>query len=112
MKSEPWQKAYAILDWRAIQNRKRNVIYFGLNETKEHFMLKANTCYDLLKEGKEFICEAIFKNNSGRADIFVISQDGVYAIEIVHTEDISKSGKEKYPCPVVFKYTKEGNQTP
>jgi hypothetical protein len=48
----------------------------------------------------------VFKGKQGRADIFTWDENGeVEAIEIVHTEDIAKSGKEKYPCPVRFVHT-------
>ena len=95
-----WAVARIHLDWRCFQNKKRNVIYFGMNESIEHFMKKAEVCYGLRKQGMDFIVEAIFKNNVGRADIYCM--DNNIAYEIVHTEDITKSGKENYPCKVEF----------
>lgn len=101
-------EAMDLLDWRMRQNRKRNVVYFGLNESKPHAMKKAEVCYDLLHEGKSFYCEAVFKNGSGRADIFTWDNWGnANAIEIVYTERIEHSGKWKYPCPVRYINAKE-----
>ena len=48
---------------------------------------------------------SIFAGGKGRADILAWSEDGIEAIEVVHTEDETKSGKEKYPCSVRFIYT-------
>ena len=103
--NDEWAISREILDWRTIQNHKRGVVYFGLNESREHFMKKATLCFDLKAQGKEFITEAIFKGGKGRADIYVITDNE--AIEVVYSEDISKSGKEKYPCPVRFEYVKD-----
>ena len=105
--NEEWGVSREILDWRTIQNHKKDVIYFGLNESKEHFLRKAEMCYDLRKAGKHFITEAIFKDGKGRADIYCVTDNE--AIEIVHTEDIKKSGKNKYPCFVSFEYVKQGH---
>lgn len=100
--NEEWGVSRELLDWRTIQNHKKDVIYFGLNESKEHFFKKAQICYELRMQGKHFITEAIFKDKKGRADIYNITDNE--AIEIVHTEDITKSGKDKYPCYVHFEY--------
>lgn len=97
------QEILNLLDWTMRQNRKRNTIKFNKNESKEHLTVKFQECLKLHLEGKEFYTEAVFKGGLGRADIFTWDENGeCEAIEIVHTEDITKSGKEKYPCPVRF----------
>ena len=101
-----FRKATDILDWRMKQNSKPNVIHVNANEGIEHFMEKCRQCHLLAKLGHTFYTEAIFKNGLGRADIYDVCCE--YAIEIVDTEDIRKSGKSKYPCAVKFVDAKTG----
>lgn len=96
------------LDWRMKQNSRPNVIRVNANESMAHFMEKCRQCHILVQQGKTFYTEAIFRDGKGRADIFVV--DDFLAIEIVHTEDILVSGKQKYPCPVRFIDAEKGTQ--
>lgn len=101
-----WKQVQEHLDIRMRQNAKRNTITVSTNESLAHFMLKAQICHQLRQNEKEFYTEAIFAGGKGRADIYVIDKDGNYAIEIVHTEDVLKTGKHnKYPVPIIFHYT-------
>ena len=75
----------------------RNSIRISTANSIEHEIAKLKTCYNLIKEGKEIITEAIF-NNGSRADIVVLDDHKI--IEILHSEKerdcIKKS--EKYPA--------------
>jgi hypothetical protein len=99
-----------LVDIRTRQNAKRNTIPINVNESIEHLLAKVKEAYRLRKEGKDFYAEAIFSHGRGRADLLVWSDDEVEAVEVVHTEDISVSGKSKYPVPVRFVYTDVGNK--
>jgi len=75
----------------------RNCIRISVANSLEHEITKLKICYNLIKEGKEFITEAIFDNGS-RADILVL--DDYKIIEILHTEkekDCLEKAK-KYPA--------------
>ena len=80
---------------------KRNAIYLGNNESMAHAMKKAEVCFGLHKQNKEFYTECVFKNRKGRADIFCL--DDFLAIEIVDSETTgSILRKEKnYPCEIL-----------
>jgi len=75
----------------------RNCLRLSTANTKEHELKKFEICWELLKEGKEFITEAIFDNGS-RADILVLDDNKI--IEILHSEKeidcIQKA--RKYPA--------------
>ncbi len=75
----------------------RNCIRFNPSNSREHEMKKAEICYTLLKEGKEFITEARFLNKS-RADILVLD-DGL-ALEIETNPKDFESRKQNYPVEV------------
>ena len=74
----------------------RNAIRISTANSLEHEITKLKICYNLMKEGKEFITEAIF-NNGSRADILVL--DDYKIIEVLCSEDegacLEKS--KKYP---------------
>jgi len=77
-------------------NRKINEIRVGNNESSLHRDRKIEICVDLLKQGKSFVTEAIFKDG-GRADIFVL--DDFRVIEVVNSEsdESIENKKIKYP---------------
>lgn len=98
-----FREATDCLEWRMKQNSRPNTIHVGANESLAHYMEKCRQCYMIAQNGGQFYTEAVFKDGKGRADIYTWDENGEgLAIEIVHTEDISKSGKEKYPCRVRF----------
>ena len=99
-KEQLWRKrndTMRLLDYN--YRGKRNAIYLGENEGKEHAMKKAEICYALKKLKKEFYTEAVFKNGM-RCDILVL--DECVALEIVDSEpdESIELKKQKYPCPV------------
>lgn len=77
-------------------NRKVNQIRYGENEGPAHRNEKVLQCERLEREGKHYVCEAIFEKG-GRADILVL--DDFRAIEIASSEtDESLEAKRKaYP---------------
>ena len=79
-----------------VGNRKINEIRIGENESSKHRDKKIEVCTELIKQGKSFITEAIFKIG-GRADILVL--DDFRVIEIMHSEkEFSITEKRKqYP---------------
>ncbi len=84
------------------RNKDINKIKLNPANTKEHEMWKCDACYNLLKQKKRFVTEAIFKNNKGRCDILNITDK--VAIEIVCTEREESiiRKKAKYPVPIIF----------
>lgn len=70
----------------------RNCIRINVANSLEHEVAKLKICYELIKDGKEVITEAIFDNGS-RADILVL--DDFKIIEILCSED-EKSCLEKF----------------
>ncbi len=74
----------------------RNCIRFSQAESLAHLLRKAEICYNLNAEGKEFLTEAVFENGS-RADVFVL--DDCHVIEICCSEEVSncKLKAGKYP---------------
>lgn len=94
-------------------NRKVNEIRIGDKESATHSKLKMMVCKWLHDDGKQFVCEAIFKDGSGRADILVL--DDFEAIEIANTEsDESLQAKAlAYPPGVrlrIIRATKGGDK--
>jgi len=85
----------------------RNCLRLSTANTKEHEFKKFEICWELLKEGKQFITEAIFDNGS-RADILVL--DDYKIIEILCSEKeadcINKS--KKYPASFELEMVKVG----
>ena len=49
-----------------------NCVRLNCGNTLRHEEKKMQICWDLLKEQKQFICEAEFENGLGRADIVVL----------------------------------------
>jgi hypothetical protein len=74
------------------------VIKIHFQNNFAHELAKFLICWQLSKEGKEFVTEAIF-NNGRRADILVL--DSCDVIEILHSESEDKclAKTEEYPVP-------------
>lgn len=88
----------------------RNCIRINVANSLEHEIAKLKICYDLIKDGKEVITEAIF-NNDSRADILVL--DDYKIIEILCSED-EKSCLEKvkrYPELFVLEMVRVCDET-
>lgn len=74
----------------------RNCVRISTANSLEHEIKKLQICYELIKEGKEVITEAIFDNGS-RADILVLDDHRI--IEILQSEEETDCVRkiEKYP---------------
>ena len=84
-----------------------NCIKLSPNNSWEHEKKKIEVCWNLLKENKQFLTEAIFMNGK-RCDILNIT-DGII-IEVLHTETIEEF-KEKiksYPDDLEATYVLSG----
>jgi len=76
-------------------SRHRNKVNLHRQNTKKHEMKKAELCWQLEQQGKEYITEARFKNRDLRADIYVLDDDEVWEIETSKQELADR--KSKYP---------------
>jgi len=89
-----------MIDWRVVQNNKRNVINFSVRtESLKHAMKKLEFCYFLKFLGIDFYTEARLNKHS-RADIYIPSRD--LAVEVLDSEKESNLEKKakNYKCQV------------
>jgi len=77
----------------------RNCIRINVNNSFEHEVAKLRICYELIKEGKEIITEAIF-NNGTRADIVVL--DDYKIIEVLYSESEEACLEKAKSYPILF----------
>ena len=61
--------------------RAKNAIYFSPANSWKHEMKKAEICYNLLKEKKQFITEAWHRRAKLRRDIVCLDDHTIYEIE-------------------------------
>jgi len=92
-----WNNAKRLI---RISNRVENVVRFSPSESFEHFLLKCKMCYNLKKANINFITEAIFKDGSGRADIYT-ERKIAYEICVTEEEKSIAKKKEVYPNGVI-----------
>jgi len=61
--------------------RPKNYVRFNAHNSKQHEMVKASVCYDILSKGHEFITEAC-ENSTGKIrDIVDITNNEIIEIE-------------------------------
>ena len=87
----------------------RGCIRINPSNSYEHEKAKFDECYELAKNGKEYLTEAIFHNGK-RADIIVLDENRV--IEILHTEKLEEA-KEKvkgYPGGLDIEFKETGGK--
>ena len=77
----------------------RNCIRISGANSLEHEITKLKICYNLLKESKEFITEAIFDNGS-RADILILDDHKI--IEILYSEKEIECIRKARKYPTLF----------
>jgi len=88
-------------------NIKTNVIKVSVQNTVEHEMAKFLKAFELIKDGKTIITEAIFKNG-GRADILNLSDMQVFEILHSETREEALRKEEYYPSALdIFYITSE-----
>lgn len=78
-------------------NRVLNIFRQSLGESQDHIDKKIEICNRLRDEGKHFVCEAIFEDGSGRADILCL--DNFTAYEVVNTESDESIEKKRRSYP-------------
>ena len=80
-------------------NVKPNVVKISVANTLSHEIAKLIKVYELIKDGKQVVTEAIFVGG-GRADIFNL--DDMQVFEILHSEKEAEAlkKKDKYPQEV------------
>ena len=83
-----------------VRNKDINKVKLSAANTWKHEQKKCEICYNLLKEGKRFVTEAVFSKGLGRADVLNIS-DSV-AIEIVCSESEESLIRKKAKYPIDF----------
>ncbi len=67
------------------------------SESREHFIKKAEVCFDLKKRGHLFVSEGIFKDGQ-RADIIDLTEGYIY--EILKSETDIMLKKKSYPLKI------------
>ncbi len=76
-----------------------NCLRFNSHSHILHEEAKFKVCWILLKEGYDFIVEAVFNDGSGRVDVFDVSR--ALAIEILHSEKESECDLKDYPVKII-----------
>lgn len=70
----------------------------GKSETNEHRLMKYLICQYCWERGLQFSTEVVF-NKGGRADVVI--HDLFLAVEVCHTESITKVYKKQYPLSIL-----------
>lgn len=88
-------------------NKVRNHVPIHINESLKHLQTKIMVCRYLRVCNIDFICEAKFKTQDGRADIYLPQLDKV--IEILCSEKMveAKRKESKYPVKSILFFTVE-----
>ena len=86
-----------MLDYRF--EHKPNIIKISKHEDQWHRLAKIFTCLEFIDNETDFVTEAIFSNNLGRADIF--ANKTAYEIVSSETKKSIDAKKEKYPCQII-----------
>lgn len=85
-----------------------NAVMVNPTNTYAHEKAKFDECWKLSKKGIDFLTEAIFENRQ-RADIVAldVEGEGVYCVEILHSETEARFEKKEYPFPIIKIYVEE-----
>jgi hypothetical protein len=87
-------------------NIKPNVVKLNIHNSLHHELAKCKKAYELIKEGKQIVTEAIFKSG-GRADILVPEEFRVYEIMSSETEEEALDKKVRYPAELDIIFLKD-----
>jgi len=85
--------------WRTLdlmKSPKKNCIKLSAHSTKQHEFMKFSVCWELTKQKKEYITEAVFCNNK-RADIVCLDTHTIYEILGTEIEEECKEKVNDYP---------------
>lgn len=95
--------AIRFFEFTNISGSHRNCLKLSTANTKEHELKKFEICWELLKEGKQFLVEAKFASPySGRPDIVVLDDHKVIEILCSEKEEDCVRKAEKYPSLFVL----------
>ena len=75
-----WCK-YHISGCSPIHRIKRNVVSISVANSLKHELAKTKKCYELRKQGFEFITEAVENNSGLRRDVVCLDNNEIYEIE-------------------------------
>lgn len=92
--------AKELLDIRYKHHHTQNAIYISAGESDSHLIAKVLQCKKLLQEGKTYYTEAVWKNKSGRADIFCLDELQAYEIVVSESEESIARKRKEYPVPI------------
>lgn len=87
-------------------NHKEGVLKFNIHNTLEHELAKFLVCWELAKQDKQFVSEAVFENGR-RADVFVLDDKEAIEILVSETKEMLKEKIKEYPVPVFDTLAKE-----
>lgn len=73
--------SYHIPGCTAYYKRPKNAIYFSPANSIQHELKKAEICYNLQKEGKQFITEAVENRTGLRRDIVCLDDQEIFEVE-------------------------------
>ena len=85
--------------WRTLdlmKSPKKNCIKINSHSSKSHEFMKFSICWELAKQKKEYITEAVFCNNR-RADIVILDDHKIVEIICSETEQECKEKVKDYP---------------
>ena len=93
--------AARFFEFTNISGSHRNCLRLSTANTKKHELKKFEICWELLKEGKQFLVEAKFASPySGRPDIVVLDDHKI--IEILYSESKKSCLEKSKRYPALF----------
>ena len=79
-----WKK-YHIPSCSNLHSVKVDAVFYNINNTEGHELMKAKTCWEIKKRGHHFICEAerneLTNGKKRRVDIVCLSEEMEYEVE-------------------------------
>jgi len=81
--------------------RAKNAVFISPANSLEHEMKKLEICYNLRKEGKDFITEAVSNKTGLRRDIVILDDRMAVEIETCHSRALRHSERENETDVVV-----------
>ena len=92
------RNAARFFEFTNISGSHRNCLRLSIANTKEHELKKFEICWELLKEGKQFLVEAKFAPPySGRPDIVILDNHKIIEVLYSESEAACLEKAKKYP---------------
>ena len=86
-----------LIDFHSRSGSHVNCIRINTNNSLEHEMEKLKICYNLKKEGRDFLTEAVFENKKGIADIVDLVLGIIIEVQHTESDESIKNKSLKYP---------------